>query len=57
VRGDPHARFYGEGVIVISSPYPTTKVVSLAGALEPEAIAQYSKRATGQKYLIDPTRA
>jgi insertion element IS1 protein InsB len=24
VRGDPHARFYGEGVIVISSPYPTT---------------------------------
>jgi NADPH2:quinone reductase len=33
-----------------------TKVVSLARALEPEAIAQYSKRATGQKYLIDPTR-
>jgi hypothetical protein len=32
-------------------------VVSLAGALEPEEIAQYSKRATGQKYLIDPTRA
>jgi hypothetical protein len=23
VRGDPHARFYGEGVIAISSPYPT----------------------------------
>ena len=23
MRGDPHARFYGEGVIVISSPYPT----------------------------------
>jgi NADPH:quinone reductase-like Zn-dependent oxidoreductase len=34
-----------------------TKVVSLAGALEPDEIAQYSKRATGQKYLIDPTRA
>jgi NADPH2:quinone reductase len=33
-----------------------TKVVSLAGALEPAEIAQYSKRATGQKYLIDPTR-
>ena len=33
-----------------------TKVVSLVGALEPEEIAQYSKRATGQKYLIDPTR-
>jgi NADPH:quinone reductase len=34
-----------------------TKVVSLTGALEPDEIAQYSKRATGQKYLIDPTRA
>jgi len=34
-----------------------TKVVSLAGALELDEIAQYSKRATGQKYLIDPTRA
>jgi NADPH2:quinone reductase len=34
-----------------------TKVVSLSGALEPDEIAQYSKRATGQKYLIDPTRA
>jgi hypothetical protein len=34
-----------------------TKVVSLSGALEPDEIAQYSQRATGQKYLIDPTRA
>jgi NADPH:quinone reductase-like Zn-dependent oxidoreductase len=34
-----------------------TKVVSLAGALEPAEIAQYSKRATGQKYLIAPTQA
>ncbi|ETW94913.1 MAG: NADH oxidase [Candidatus Entotheonella factor] len=34
-----------------------TKVVSLSGALNPDEIAQYSKRATGQKYLIDPTRA
>jgi NADPH:quinone reductase len=33
-----------------------TKVVSLAGALEPVEIAQYSTRATGQKYLIDPRR-
>jgi len=32
-----------------------TQVVSLRGALEPEAIAQYGKRATGQKYLINPT--
>ena len=33
-----------------------TKVVSLVGALEPEEIARYSKRAAGQKFLIDPTR-
>jgi NADPH2:quinone reductase len=34
-----------------------TKVVSLSGTLKPDEIAQYSKRATGQKYLIDPTQA
>ena len=33
-----------------------TKVVSPSRALQPDEIAQYSKRATGQKYLIDPTR-
>jgi NADPH:quinone reductase-like Zn-dependent oxidoreductase len=33
-----------------------TKVVSLSGVLNADEIAQYSKRATGQKYLIDPTR-
>lgn len=33
-----------------------TKVVSLSGVLNSDEIAQYSKRATGQKYLIDPTR-
>ncbi|MEO8360248.1 MAG: zinc-binding dehydrogenase [Vicinamibacteria bacterium] len=31
--------------------------VSLAGALQPEAIAAYSKRATGEKYLINPSKA
>lgn len=30
--------------------------VSLAGALKPEAIAVYAKRATGEKYLIMPSR-
>ncbi len=34
-----------------------TKVVSLSGALALDEIAEYSKRATGQKYLIDPTQA
>jgi hypothetical protein len=38
-----------------ASPY--TKVVSLSGTLKPDEIAQYSKRATNQQYLIDPTQA
>jgi len=33
-----------------------TKTVSLAGALSLDAIAGYNKRATGEKYLIDPTK-
>ncbi|MEZ5215334.1 MAG: zinc-binding dehydrogenase [Ilumatobacteraceae bacterium] len=32
-----------------------TAEVDLAGALSLEAVAQYSKRATGQKYLVRPT--
>jgi hypothetical protein len=31
-----------------------TKVISLREALELDVIAQYSKRATGEKYLINP---
>ena len=34
-----------------------TKAVSLAEALQPEAIAAYGKRATGTKYLINPAKA
>jgi NADPH2:quinone reductase len=33
-----------------------TKEVSLAGALQLEAIAVYGKQATGEKYLIDPNK-
>ena len=32
-----------------------TRVVSLAGALQPEAIADYGRRATASKVLIDPS--
>ncbi len=32
-----------------------TKTVSLAGALQLDAIAAYNRRATGEKYLIDPS--
>ena len=31
-----------------------TKTISLAGALSLENIAGYNKRATGEKYLINP---
>jgi NADPH2:quinone reductase len=34
-----------------------SKVVSLAEALQPDAIAAYGQRATGAKYLINPNRA
>jgi NADPH2:quinone reductase len=34
-----------------------SKVVSLAEALQPEALAAYGKRATGSKYLINPAKA
>ncbi len=33
-----------------------TRTVSLAGALGLDAIAAYGRRATGEKYLIDPSR-
>ena len=33
-----------------------TKTVSLAEALSADAIAAYNRRATGEKYLIDPSR-
>ncbi len=33
-----------------------TREVSLTGMLSAEAIAQYGKQATGEKYLIQPNR-
>ena len=33
-----------------------TEEVSLAGALEPETIARYSRQATGEKFLINPNK-
>jgi hypothetical protein len=34
-----------------------TKVVSLQEALDPANIAVYAKRATGEKFLIDPNKS
>jgi NADPH2:quinone reductase len=33
-----------------------TRTVSLAEALHPDAIAVYSKQATGEKYLMNPNK-
>jgi NADPH:quinone reductase-like Zn-dependent oxidoreductase len=33
-----------------------TATISLAEALDPEIVAAYAKKATGEKYLIDPSR-
>jgi hypothetical protein len=34
-----------------------TKVVSLQEALDPANIAAYAKRATGEKFLINPNKS
>jgi DMSO/TMAO reductase YedYZ molybdopterin-dependent catalytic subunit len=34
-----------------------TKVISLQEALQPDVLAAYNKRATGEKYLINPNKA
>ncbi|RED42399.1 zinc-binding dehydrogenase [Rhodopseudomonas thermotolerans] len=48
------ARVAAEIKTTFASRY--TKVVSLKEALTLDAIAVYNKRATGEKYLIDPTK-
>ncbi|MBM3771564.1 MAG: NADH oxidase [Acidimicrobiia bacterium] len=48
-------RVVAELMTTFASKY--TKTVSLAGALDLEAIAAYRRRATGEKYLIDPSLA
>jgi NADPH:quinone reductase-like Zn-dependent oxidoreductase len=48
------ARVAAELKTTFASHY--TKIVSLKEALTLDAIAAYNKRATGEKYLIDPTK-
>lgn len=33
-----------------------TRVIGLAEAVDPEVLRTYQRRATGEKFLIDPTR-
>jgi NADPH2:quinone reductase len=49
-----HERVAAELKTTFASHY--TQVVSLAEALQPAAIAGYAKRATGEKYLINPNK-
>lgn len=48
-------RVVGELKTTFASHY--TRTVSLAEALDPKNIATYAKRATGEKFLIDPSKA
>jgi NADPH:quinone reductase len=48
------ARVLAELKTTFASHY--SDVISLSDALRPEIIARYNRRATGEKYLIDPSR-
>ncbi|UZK66401.1 zinc-binding dehydrogenase [Sphingomonas sp. M1-B02] len=48
------ARVAAELTTTFASNY--TQTISLADALKPEIVAAYAKMATGEKYLIDPSR-
>jgi NADPH:quinone reductase-like Zn-dependent oxidoreductase len=48
------ARVAAELTTTFASNYTAT--ISLPEALDPEVVAAYAKKATGEKYLIDPTR-
>jgi hypothetical protein len=48
------ARVLAELTTTFASHYTAT--LSLAEAIQPDAIRAYSRRATGEKYLIDPSR-
>ena len=48
------ARVAAELTTTFASHYTAT--ISLAEALDPQIVAAYAKKATGEKFLIDPTR-
>ncbi len=48
------ARVAAELTTTFASRYTAT--IGLAEALDPATIAAYARRATGEKYLIDPSR-
>ena len=54
VFGRLRARVLAELTTTFASHYTAT--ISLREALQPDVIRAYSKKATGTKYLLDPTR-
>lgn len=54
VVGRMRARVVDELTTTFSSNY--TRTIGLAEALDPDIIRAYDRKATGEKYLIDPTR-
>jgi hypothetical protein len=48
------ARVAAELKTTFASHYTAT--ISLAEVLDPAVVAAYAKKATGEKYLIDPSR-
>ena len=49
-----HKRVLDELTTTFASNY--TRVIGLAEALQPEVLRAYERKATGEKFLIDPTR-
>ncbi len=54
IVGRMRARVVDELTTTFASKY--TQVIGLAEALKPDVVAAYNRKATGEKYLIDPTR-
>lgn len=54
VVGRMRQRVLDELDTTFASPYTAT--IGLADALKPDVLAAYERKATGEKYLIDPTR-
>lgn len=54
VRGRLRQRVTDELLTTFASRY--TRTISLAEALDPKIATAYQRKATGEKYLIDPSR-
>ena len=51
---DLRTRVLAEITTTFASHY--TQTISLREAIQPDVIARYSRRATGEKFLLDPSK-